>query len=231
LLGIKINTKYHKCLIISKLRYKILKTKITVMKKVFTLSVLLFTIVCVANAQTQKGNLLVGANISNFEFNFSEGANTFGMTITPKVGFFIKDNIALGPVVSFGLLTGKDVSTTFNYGVGAFGRYFVSDKSTEIVKGSRFFFEADAGFNGVNVSGGTSTNGIGFGFGPGLAWFATPSVALEALLKYNFTIGFGNSTINNRLGLGIGLQVYLPSKKAREMIKKEVPQLDDQKKE
>ena len=182
---------------------------------------MLFTMLCAANAQTQKGNLLVGANISNFTFNFQEGSNSFGFQITPKVGFFIKDNIALGPTLTLGLLTGNDVSTTFTYGVGAFGRYYVSDKSTEVVKGSRFFFEANAGFNGINVSGGENTNGIGFGFGPGLAWFLTENVGLEALLKYNFTFGFGSSTINNQLGLGVGFQIYIPSKKARKMMKKE----------
>ena len=44
----------------------------------------------------------------------------------------------------------------------------------------------------IDVSnGGGNTNGFHFGVGPGIAYFVTPSVGLETLVKFNGTTGFG----------------------------------------
>ncbi|MGN6417448.1 MAG: hypothetical protein ACTHMC_08150, partial [Pseudobacter sp.] len=71
--------------------------------------------------------------------------------------------------------------------------------------------------NKVDGAHNTSTNGLGVGFGPGIAYFITPNISLEGLLKYNLTVGFGNSTTNNQVAFGLGFQIYLPTKKAREV--------------
>ncbi|WP_126246766.1 outer membrane beta-barrel protein [Chitinophaga rhizosphaerae] len=175
-----------------------------------------------ANAQTQKGNILVGANLANIGGTFQDGGSTFSLNLTPKAGWFIKDDIAIGPEVNLGLLTGNG-STRFNYGIGAFGRYYIKDKRIELLNKTRWFLEANAGFNGVNTKASnvasTNTNGLGLGFGPGLAYFITPNIALEALLKYNLTVGFGSSVTAHSVGLNLGFQIYLPSAKARQTIR------------
>lgn len=171
-----------------------------------------------AQAQLQKGNIMVGADLAGMTVDFQKDNTVFNMSITPKIGFFIQDNIAIGGEIGLGLTTG-DGFTTFTYSIGPFGRYYLSDKRTQLLKQSRFFLEGNAGFRGQNtdVRGGsnTSTNGLGIGFGPGLAYFITQNIGLEALLKYNLTVGFGNSTTNSQLGFGLGFQIYLPTKKAR----------------
>lgn len=128
---------------------------------------------------------------------------------------------AIGVDVNLGLSTGSG-STDFLYGIGAFGRYYVADKKVEIDKKARWFFEASAGFNGVNKKAGdvsTNTNGLGLGIGPGLAYFITPNIGLEGLLKYDLTVGFGSSTTAHRVSLNVGFQIYLPSAKARQTIR------------
>jgi len=192
-----------------------------------TLAVMALLFSTAAVAQTQKGNLMVGGDISNFNLNFlgGGGGTAFTMDLTPKIAYFIRDNLALGGYGRFSLATAKDQGTNTTYGIGALGRYFIEDKKVrqlEFSQRSRFFVEATAGFGGNNYSEtGINNNGLDIGFGPGLAYFITPNVALEALLKYELTVGFGSATTSNRLNLGVGFQVYLPTAKAREIIREE----------
>lgn len=72
----------------------------------------------IVNAQTQKGNWVVGGST---QIDFSSGKNTHksgsievdGPTIntlafTPSVGYFISDNLALGGEVNFTSITYKN---------------------------------------------------------------------------------------------------------------------------
>lgn len=195
------------------------------MRKIGHLTLILAAVLCstATFAQTEKGNMLVGANLANIGGVFQSGASTFNLNLTPKLGWFIKDDIAIGGEVKLGLTTG-DGFTNFSYGVGAFGRYYIKDKKVELSKRSRWFLEANAGINGINRKAGdikTNTNGLGIGFGPGLAYFITPNVGLEALLKYDLTVGFGNSTTTHGVGINLGFQIYLPTSKAKQIYKEE----------
>jgi hypothetical protein len=168
------------------------------------------------NAQTERGNVMWGASVSNIGVDFQEGNTAFSVALTPKIGYFIKDELALGPEVSLGLNTSDGFTSVF-WSVGGFGRYFLSPSpDTDILGGSRWFLEANAGLTGSNVkvegTPSTNTNGLGFGFGPGLSYFITDRIALEGLLKYNLGVGFGSSTTTNRLNLGIGFQIYIPGR-------------------
>ncbi|PUZ30621.1 porin family protein [Chitinophaga costaii] len=177
------------------------------------------------HAQTQKGNLMVGTDLLNIMGTFQNGNNQFNLGISPKLGYFLQDNFVLGAEVDFSVNTSKTFST-FNYSVSPFARYYFDDKKLEFSKRARFFLEANVGFAGTNTKdkitdASTSTNGLAIGFGPGLAYFITPNVALEALLKYDLTVGFGNSTTTNRIGLNLGFQIYLPTKHAKEIVNEE----------
>lgn len=191
------------------------------MKKAYALICGLSFFVLATNqtqAQLQKGNLLIGADLMGMSADFQKGNTTFNLSINPKVAWFIQDNIAIGGMVDLGLSTRKGY-TAISYGVSALGRYYISDKQVQLLKQSRFFLEGNVGISGQNTkvdgSDNVSTNGLGIGFGPGIAYFITPNISLEGLLKYNLTVGFGNSTTNNQLAFGLGFQIYLPTKKAR----------------
>ncbi len=173
-------------------------------------------------SQIEQGNILVGGNIANFNIGLEKGS-VFSMTINPKLGFFIKDNLAVGPDILLGLQSFSG-TTAFNYGIGALGRYYFGDKQNiSPLRHSRFFLEGTAGFRGANVSnGGSSTNGLGLGIGPGLAYFITPNIGLETLLKYNGLVGFGNETTQSDLNLSVGFQIYLPSRNLKSKIANDV---------
>lgn len=175
-----------------------------------------------AFAQIQKGYILAGGNIANFDLGLKKGS-AFQMAIIPKLAFFIKDNLAVGASVELGLLSISG-ETSFSYGIGPLARYYFPDKQNVTpLRDSRFFVEGNFGFRGDNVSGGgSSTNGLGLGFGPGYAYFITPNIGLEALLKYNALVGFGNATTQSDLNLNVGFQIYLPSKNLKTKVADDV---------
>ncbi|MDO5616229.1 MAG: hypothetical protein Q4G16_08575 [Cruoricaptor ignavus] len=175
-----------------------------------------------ANAQIQEGNWMVGGNLVGANFGLNKGAG-YDFAIQPKLAYFVEDNVAVGGYADFGFSGAKDAATTFKYGVGALGRYYVSPGEKGIdnfLKHGRFFVEGNLGIGGTSISkGGSSANGLDFGFGPGYAYFLTPNIGLEGLLKYTGNAGFGNKGYTHNLVFGLGFQVYLSSKKAKQIIK------------
>ena len=181
------------------------------MKKLL-LSIIVSLSAFAVNAQVTKDNVMIGANVADFNFQF-EQQTTLG--ITPKAAWFIKDRVAIGGYANFVFnhVNGSN-GNTFTYGVGPLARYYVLDDDINFLKQAKFFAEAHAGFEGSNNTViDSNTNGLGIGFGPGIAYFLTPNIGLEALLKYNGVIGFGSETYKSGLNLSIGFQMYLPSKK------------------
>jgi len=188
------------------------------MKKNYLILLLAVCICSTAFGQLQRGNVLVGGEISNFRFDLGEGKN-FSMTINPKAAWFIQDNFAAGPYLNFGLSTAKGLGTDINYGLGIFSRYYVNREQVNLLRHTRLFFEGNVGIEGFNPDQGDNTNGLGLGIGPGIAYFITPNIGLEALVKYNGIVGFGSSPTSNLLNLGIGFQIYLPSTRIKERLK------------
>ncbi|MDT0685068.1 hypothetical protein [Autumnicola psychrophila] len=201
------------------------------MKKLLTL-VLFFTF-GVTQAQLQEGNLMLGADLGNglvspassglFGLNvgLNDGAG-WNVGLSPKAGFMITDNFMLGAIVNLGhYKTSEDSDGVFVYGAQALTRFYVSPGEADVedvVPAGQFFLETNAGLAGRNISGGSTTNGFAFGFGPGYSYFLTDSVALEAALKYNGLVGGGNEDYQNSLGLTVGIQVFLPRSSAEEAI-------------
>ena len=188
------------------------------MKKIIGL--LLITSAFIANksnAQIQKGNYLVGGDIANLNFDLG-GGGLFSVNLNPKAAWFIKDNTALGAYLNFGLSTAKGVKASTTYGVGALGRYYINDPKTNVLKHGRLFFEGNVGIQGISVANGSNTTGLGLGVGPGYAYFITPEIGLETLLKYNGIVGFGSNPYTSALNLNVGFQIYLSKNKTKEII-------------
>ena len=191
------------------------------MKKVYLSLIALLGITAAANAQLQKGNVLVGGDLANFSIGLKKGSIT-NLNLTPKAAWFVSNNFAVGAYVNFGLTTAKNAGTVVTYGVGPLARYYINDPKVNILKHGRFFGEANAGIGGQNASGGGgSTNGLDLGIGPGYAYFITPNVGLETLLKLNGNVGFGNETSTSRLALNVGFQIYLPGRATRNRVMNE----------
>ena len=184
------------------------------MKKILV-ALIIFSSIAIerANAQLQRGNILVGGDLADFNLGLNKNSN-FIMTIDPTAAWFIKDNLAVGAYVLLGVDAVKG-STTTTYGVGPIARYYLGTNqvNTEsLLRHTRAFVEGNVGIEGSNTSHGSSTNGLGLGIGPGIAYFVTPNIGLEALLKYKGIVGFGNDPLNSRLDLSVGFQIYLPGR-------------------
>ena len=192
------------------------------MKKITLAIVILAGFSFASKAQTERNWFLIGSDISDIGLNLQKGNTAFSFAVSPKVAWFIKDNFALGGQVDLGINTAKGY-TQFNYGIGPLARYYFTSKDAATPKKTRIFAEANVGIFGQNtkVSGSSSynTNGLGFGIGPGLAYFINENIALEGLVKYNGTVGFGNTTTNNAINLNIGFQIYLPKAKIKSVAK------------
>lgn len=174
-----------------------------------------------ANAQIQKGNWMVGGNLLGADFGLNTGAG-YNIQLQPKGAYFIEDNLALGGYVNLGIFGAKGSSTTYNYGVGALGRYYLNpgEKGVDnLLKHGRWFLEANVGLGGQSgTGGGASANALDYGFGPGYAYFITPNIGLEGVLKYTGNLGFGNRGTTSNLAFGLGFQIYLPTAKAKQII-------------
>jgi hypothetical protein len=161
---------------------------------------------------------MVGGNLANLNLGLDD-PKIFSLDISPKVGWFIQDNVALGAYANVGLITAKGSNTTVTYGVGALGRYYAGS-DVEALRHGRLFGEATVGLGGVNVSnGGGNTNGLNLSVGPGFAYFITPNIGLETLLKYNGLVGFGNVTDQSSINLSFGFQIYLPGRSTASKVK------------
>lgn len=167
--------------------------------------------------QISRGNVMVGGDLANFNLTLG-GGGAFQASVSPKAAFFIRDNVALGAYLDFGLATAKGAGTTTNYGVGALGRNYISDPTVNVLRQGRFFLEGTAGIEGVSIANGSNTTGLGIGAGPGYAYFITPNIGLEALVKYNGIVGFGSQAYRSNVGLGVGFQIYLGRNKAKEIV-------------
>jgi hypothetical protein len=65
--------------------------------------------------------------------------------------------------------------------------------------------EGNVGVGGTSISkGGSSSNGLNFGFGPGYSYFITPNIGLEGLVKYDANAGFGSGGYTNKITFGLG---------------------------
>ena len=166
-----------------------------------------------AGAQTEKGNLMVGTQLADIGGDFQKGSNGFNLELNPSAAYFFENNLALGAMVSFGVNTMQDRPTRFSYGIGPWMRYYFSvPEEMRLSPHAAFFVDAFVGFQGVSHSkGGGSTNGLGIKVGPGLSYFITENVSLDAALNYNLILGFGNATTQNRLGINVGFQIFLPA--------------------
>lgn len=182
------------------------------MKRLFLASSMTFLTILgygtTANAQIQKGNIMLGANLMDLKASFGT-KSSFSINVLPKVAYFVEDNLALGVNVGLNYVTTKNQGNTYSYEVSGFGRYYFGNQEIEpLLNHGRFFGEANIGIGGEN----STPIGFKFGFGPGYSYFITPNIGLEALVKFNGIVGSGSST---GISFGLGFQIFLPTKNAR----------------
>jgi hypothetical protein len=177
------------------------------MKNFFFSLLILIVTTNALNAQTEKGDWLVGGSLT---LNTTSDNSQF--TFIPSVGHFFATDFAVG--AEFIFTTSKLGNTKRNgIGIGPFARYYFT------LNESAFKPLAQAGFSIQSVN---TTIKTGFGetktsdtqtsvfIGGGGAYFINSNVALEAVLGYNHT-KIENQPSNGGFLMRIGLQVHLNS--------------------
>ncbi|MBE8712857.1 hypothetical protein [Sphingobacterium hungaricum] len=193
------------------------------MKKLILSTILAFGLLASTQAQTvsttpqssanvgmapiKAGNWMVGGSVGNIGYSF-EG-KSFGISLSPRAGYFVADGLAVGAQALLGLQTQDEQENVWNYGIAPFVRYYFPGGSSA---SGRFFGQGDVGIEGSNPGDGVS---LKLGANVGYAHFVTNSVALEVMAGYNYSKATVSGVDNSQNGLGVslGFQIYLPGQK------------------
>lgn len=173
------------------------------------LTFMLIVITChTTQAQFNQGRILLGGNVNFFSMKDetvqtglpNRSSNSTQFQLSPNVGYFIIDNLAVGADVALSTVSGGSSSTTLL--AGPFVRYYI--------KG--LFVEGEYNFgSGKNGDIKSSTNAwLG---GIGYAAFMNDHIAIEPTVAYtsnstHYTNPTHNATIAGFV-VGVGLQIYL----------------------
>jgi hypothetical protein len=171
------------------------------MKKIALGLTALLAMVNIANAQTDKGDWMVGGSMT---INTTTGNSQF--TLQPSAGYFFANNFVAGSELTLSFGKFGDVKTS-TVGVGPFARYYFNLKSPNF----KPFLNADFNFaNAVSKYQDikTSNTVTSFFIGGGGAFFINPNVALEAMAGYNRSKVESQDPANGFL-FRVGFQVHL----------------------
>lgn len=163
------------------------------MKKIFLSIALLGGVIFTSQAQTDKGQFIVGGNI-HYSTSKSDADNakaSHSFSIVPNVGYFVDNNIAVGTGIGYQSAKSSNPGT---YGkseafvISPFGRYYVpiADKfqffgqlSVPMAFGTTKATDADLK---VGDKTGSSTS-IGVALSPGFAYYPSKKIGIEFALN------------------------------------------------
>lgn len=169
------------------------------MKKILLTLLPVFTLL-IANAQTEKGDWMVGGG---FQLNTSDN-NTI-IALTPNAGIFAINNLAVGGNLRFSYIKSDDTKVT-DFGIGPFVRYYFTNANIRpILHGSFDFLSSKTKIVGLGSS---SSTGINYFLGGGAAIFISDQVSIDALLGYDHT-KYKKSDGSGGFAMTVGFQVYL----------------------
>ena len=184
------------------------------MKKIILSLVAVVAFTLTSDAQTRKGTVLLGAGSSLTESGWMD------LQITPKVGYFVQDGVAVGAMINFSNdnvdKTAYELSSSES-SIGVFARYYVSNnlfsevglssvsKSSESLK-SVAQEATDADGNAVSlpnvdkvIEESTSSMDINLGVGYTIVW--REHFAIEPFVNLVFSNGeekeFSESAVNS----------------------------------
>jgi hypothetical protein len=196
------------------------------------------------NQPTKRGNFVLGTRIGFSSASSSvdvtaatgslkgDGGNSTQFNFAPGIGYFFANNFVIGVGMELtqlnsktgidltGSTTQQQESSNNNLLFGPFVRYFFP-----IADGQAFFIGSTLGFGssrnqyssgGANQS--INTSVLSVGVGPGFTIYSKNGLALEALVKYNYSnsdtkidvsgVQRTSKTFTNAIDFSVGLQYY-----------------------
>lgn len=165
------------------------------MKKLLFLAVSFLLISALAYSQVGAGTKYVNA-ASSISFSSMKYTEEFGeegsdeatmtdLSISPSVGYFIMDGLAVGITALYESSKWKyeefESDPHVTYGLGVFGKYYYGQGTIKP------FGKAEIGILGVShgEADDEKSSGMGFALGGGVAYFLNEYVAAEAGLDYS----------------------------------------------
>jgi outer membrane protein W len=171
------------------------------MKKIVLCLMAVIAMSITVNAQTDKGDWMVGGDIG---INTTKGNSEFALQ--PMAGYFFAKNFVAGSEFSL-IFKKEEAKKTSIFGVGPFARYYFDLKSSDF----KPFLHADFNFStetDKENSNKNSTTITSFFIGAGGAYFINPNVALEAVAGYNRS-KVENLSPDGGFRFHLGFQVHL----------------------
>lgn len=191
------------------------------MKRIILIFIVASTMLT-AFSQTEKGKKSIGGSVRFLnDLNNSSSISTpaydskyLNLSVLPKYGWFIKDNLEVGINLNIGYLnystdykdsgySNNSEDRTYTYGLGFFAKkyYTVGDKLKFFINGSLAYDyliieNNQITTNSLSVNSQTMSNVFMIDITPGLVYFVTPKLGLEASFgQINYS--FSNSTQKN----------------------------------
>lgn len=202
--------------------------------KILSIGLVLFSIGFEANAQTEKGNFLLGGESKlNFTFlnskeKWDDGSDDMGKTtnlqFSPIVGFFVADGIAVGAEVPISYDSYKDESddkySTTSMALAPFIRYYFELSNSNLkpyLHGAIGLGSYKEKYNPSGAPSSDETSGMFlYQIGGGLGIFLNENISLDIGLAYaSVSIKSKEDnpdnyrTVSSGIGLGLGLVVIL----------------------
>jgi hypothetical protein len=166
-----------------------------------------------AVSQITKGNLIVGGN---FSFNRTSNTNSNNIiskqsvvSITPMVGYFLKDKFALGLRSELnnysGSITGSIRNSSNRLDFGPFLRYYFLPVNNRV----NLFSESAYLLSLFKSNNSNWSSGNGFLINVGPVIYLNKTVGLEFTLGYSSQYWTNSSGSFNNFRTGIGFQIHL----------------------
>ncbi|WP_354302778.1 outer membrane beta-barrel protein [Pedobacter sp. UYP1] len=207
------------------------------MKKLVTLA-MLSAFALAANAQTEKGKTIVGGSIGYFNEKSNDNAmdsKHSSLTLLPSIGYFVKDNLALGLGIGYSRLTSQSSektqyllsqkNTTDYFMVSPFVRHYIN-----ISDQFKFFSQLSVPMKWGNLESATGTTSpavsvapasnskttsIGVNIEPGFAYFPTKRIGIQLSLEglsyaWNKTENKNSNEVSKNNAFNLGTNFFAP---------------------
>lgn len=183
------------------------------MKKILLFALVVTVAANNVSAQTEKGNWLPGLGVASAGGLFNENNSSTSISINPSVGYFIKDNLAIGSSVGLGFGTSNG---TYNltYGLHPFIRPYFSKMEAR----TKFFAEATVGIWGYKNFGeyagsDAADHDLVAAIKCGTAYFLSPDVSVETTIGVSAWGALSNPLSGVIMpNIGIGFRAYINRK-------------------
>lgn len=163
-------------------------------------------------AQTSQGTWLVGgsAGFTNAQSNSKSGVSVLTLSVNPIVGYFIKDNLAVGTGFTYESISRQYIKI----GIGPIIRYYF----IQIGENANILSQVGLYSGSFNPKYGDKRTLYEVSLDLGFSYFLNENVALESVISYintnatNYTDLSTTQARENRIGINIGFQISLGSR-------------------